>query len=69
MKIMCPKCGQVVPANQVNMATDLALCPGCNEGFKVSEAVDGDLVNASVLDNPPGGLSLTHFFSRHRTGS
>ena len=37
------------------MATDLAFCPQCNDGFKVSESVDHDTVNADVLRNPPKG--------------
>lgn len=55
MRIQCPRCRLTVPPDQVNMATDLAFCPQCNEGFKVSEAVDQDSVNADILLNPPKG--------------
>lgn len=55
MKIRCPKCLQAVPAEQVNMGTDLAFCPGCSEGFKVSQSIDIDAVNSDLLDNPPKG--------------
>lgn len=55
MKIQCPKCKQPVPPEQVNMATDLAFCPQCNEGFKVSESIDQDSVNPDILRNPPQG--------------
>lgn len=55
MKIQCPKCKQIVPSQQVNVSTDLALCPVCNEGFKISETFDMDTVNAGILNNPPKG--------------
>lgn len=55
MKIQCPKCKQAVPADQVNMGTDLAFCPHCNDGFKVSEAIDQDTVNPDILRDPPKG--------------
>ncbi len=58
MKILCPKCHRPVPAGQINVATDLAFCPPCNEGFKLSEAVDASPANAQVLDNPPRGAWL-----------
>lgn len=55
MKIQCPKCKQAAPPDQVNMATDLAFCPQCNEGFKISGSIDLDTVTADVLQNPPKG--------------
>ncbi len=55
MKIQCPKCRQAVSPDQVNMATDLAFCPQCNEGFKISESIDQEVVNADVLRDPPKG--------------
>ena len=58
MKILCPRCHQRVPADQINISTDLAFCPPCNEGFKVSEVVDASPVNLQVLDNPPSGAWL-----------
>jgi len=55
MKIQCPKCKQAVPPDQVNMATDLAFCPQCNDGFKVSETLDQESANPDILRNPPKG--------------
>lgn len=54
MKIECPLCHQVVPPNQVNIQTDLAFCPVCNEGFKISENSVTEL-NQEILLNPPKG--------------
>ncbi|MFA5553460.1 MAG: hypothetical protein WCZ89_00625 [Phycisphaerae bacterium] len=55
MKIQCPKCRQAVPAEQVNMGNDLAFCPRCNAGFKISQSFDLDSFNEDVLHNPPNG--------------
>ena len=55
MKIKCPKCKRIVPADQMNISTDLALCPQCNEGFKISKSLDIDSINADILQNPPKG--------------
>jgi len=62
MKIKCPKCKRPVPPEQVNMGTDLAFCPQCNEGFKISEILDEDSFNEHVLRNPPKGA----WFRRER---
>ena len=55
MKIQCPKCKQAVPSDQVNMGTDLAFCPHCNEGFKISATVDQETISPDILKNPPKG--------------
>jgi hypothetical protein len=55
VKILCPICKREVPAGQVNISTDLMLCPGCNEGFKVSDAVDINPANPDALRHPPPG--------------
>ncbi len=55
MKIRCPKCKRVVPPDQVNMGIGLAFCPQCNDGFKISETVDQDIVNVDFLREAPMG--------------
>jgi hypothetical protein len=55
MQIQCPKCKQIAPPNQVNVATDIAFCPQCNEGFRISAAIDRDSVNEEILQRPPRG--------------
>jgi len=37
------------------MATDLAFCSRCNEGFNVSSSIDQAAVNSDVVYNPPQG--------------
>ncbi len=64
MKIQCPGCKEVVPGDQVNMGTDLAFCPQCNNGFKISEAVDQEIINEEVLRDPPKGT----WYRKERNG-
>ena len=59
MKVICPKCKQVLPADAINVARDLAYCAACNEGFELSNLVDPEeLEPEPVIDfnNPPGGV-------------
>jgi len=39
MKFSCPICSQLIPADQVNISTDLGYCPECQEGFRLSEGM------------------------------
>lgn len=55
MKILCPKCKRAAPPDQVNMATDLAFCPDCNDGFRISENLGSEAVNPDILRDPPKG--------------
>ena len=56
MKITCPACESPVPANQLNIATDVGFCPRCEEAFAVSERVaGGDCAEGFDLHaGPPG---------------
>ena len=69
MKIQCPNCRETVPPDQVNMANDLAFCPRCNEGFKVSEGVDMDSFDESVMYNPPKGTWYREGIQGHVIGA
>ena len=59
MKVLCPKCYQVMSSEQINISTDLAFCLGCNDGFKISESIDMDSVNMIDLRHPPKGAWFT----------
>ena len=41
MKINCPKCHSLISPENVNVATDVAMCPSCNEAFPISTLVGG----------------------------
>jgi hypothetical protein len=55
MKILCPTCRQQPPPEQINVSTDLAFCPRCNEGFAISGCIDEEAVNPEALQHPPKG--------------
>lgn len=55
MKIQCPRCKQQVPAAQVNVAADVAFCPPCNEGFRLSDCLDASVISPDILRSPPDG--------------
>ncbi len=39
MKLNCPQCGQLVPADNIYVATGWATCPACNELIRLAEVV------------------------------
>ena len=41
MKIRCPQCSRLLDAIHLNVATDVAVCPSCNEAFAISSVVTG----------------------------
>lgn len=47
MKVNCPQCGQVVPAENICLATGWATCPACNELIRLADVVP---------DFPPPGV-------------
>ena len=56
MKVTCPKCRRSIDADDVNVATDVAVCRECNEVFVLSLLRDGGASEPLVdLDAPPSG--------------
>ena len=39
MKAVCPKCRGAIPLDDVNVATDIALCRRCEQTFAYSELI------------------------------
>jgi hypothetical protein len=65
MKMLCPQCGSALPPEAVNIATDLALCPGMRPtepGFRVRRGrrhQPGRAAPAAARDlAPPGGREI-----------
>lgn len=57
MKMTCPTCQAVVPANRLNFDTDVAVCEQCNETFSISRlGLDGFDIN-----DPPSGAWFEDF--------
>lgn len=69
MKIQCPTCRAAVPADQVNMGTDLAFCPQCNDAFKISDSIDLDKVNIDIVMSPPSGTWYREDFDKTIVGA
>lgn len=55
MHVLCSKCGQEVPGNELNVATNVAHCPKCDEVFPLSSLVQSEVLGPLDLDNPPRG--------------
>ncbi|MGI5923966.1 MAG: hypothetical protein ACOX9E_08480 [Lentisphaeria bacterium] len=58
MKMLCPHCGNALPPEAVNVATDLALCPECGQANRASVCVVEDEINQDLLRRPPPGTWL-----------
>ena len=55
MPFQCPFCGATIPADDVNVSTDLALCRTCGKPSKFSELVEGSGADRSQApDSLPG---------------
>jgi hypothetical protein len=55
-KIICPKCRAEIPLEDVNVATDLALCRQCGQTWNYSELIQDSEVANFVLQTPPKGV-------------
>lgn len=57
MKITCPVCQIQIPSEQINVATDVAFCPQCEQATALSDmlAAGQDLAGFD-LDDPPKGI-------------
>lgn len=64
MEIECPRCGQRVAAEDINMAKDLALCRVCNEAFAVSDAVGVAEFGDVDFSDPPRGIQISDLGNR-----
>jgi hypothetical protein len=52
----CPRCGKIIPAEDINVAKDVALCRSCNHVSALSSLVSGFALDPDVdLHQPPPG--------------
>jgi hypothetical protein len=56
MQVSCPSCGTVIPADDLNISTDLALCRACGKTFRLSENIDDLTSSGPDLAAPPAGV-------------
>jgi hypothetical protein len=59
MKISCPACDTLLAAAQLNVATDVAVCPNCSEAFSISALIaTGGAMDDFDIHSPPSGASF-----------
>lgn len=46
MALTCPKCGAIIPTEDINVSTDVAACRSCGTMHKAGELVHDDVVDA-----------------------
>jgi hypothetical protein len=72
MRLKCATCQTKLPASQINVSTDVAVCPQCNSVFSVSDAVeagqDSDVVDFDI-SQPPSGAWFKEDFDGWEVGS
>jgi len=52
----CPRCGNIIPVEDMNVAKDVALCRSCNLASSLSALVSGFALEPDVdLQQPPRG--------------
>lgn len=55
MQVLCPKCGQVIAGDDVNVVTDIARCQKCDEVFVLSSLVQSSSSGPVDVNDPPRG--------------
>lgn len=58
---LCPSCGEELPAEAINIAEGVALCPSCKRLSRLSEVVSGKRPLAEILSQPPAGCSVAEW--------
>ncbi len=64
MALTCPKCAAIIPTQDINIATDVAVCRACDTMHKAGELVHDDVIDATHVDAaetlrgpPPPGVT------------
>jgi len=65
MDLVCPLCRSAIAIDDINVATDIALCRRCSKTFSFSELIGASAGAAPDLTAPPAALGS----SRWRTAS
>ena len=47
MSLTCPKCAAIIPADDINVATDVAICRACSTTHKAADLVHDDVIDAT----------------------
>jgi hypothetical protein len=69
MDAACPLCRSAIAADDINVATDIALCRRCGKTFSFSELVGGSPGAAVDLTTPPSGAWFEQLGDGFRVGA
>jgi hypothetical protein len=56
LEVVCPECSGEIPLEDVNVATDIALCRNCSKSFSFAEAMQAQNDAPVDLTRPPKGV-------------
>ncbi len=69
MDTTCPLCRSAIAMDDVNVATDVALCRHCGKTFSFSELIHGSAIGAADLNAPPSGAWFEQLANGFRAGA
>ena len=69
MILRCPRCGRELSLDDVNVASDLALCRPCGSAFKAGELIRSCAEPPVDPDRPPRGAWYEETFDGFRVGA
>lgn len=69
MDSVCPLCRSAIAIDDINVATDVALCRRCGKAFSFSELLSGSARAAPDLTTPPNGAWFEQLADGFRIGA
>jgi hypothetical protein len=64
MEVQCPRCGQRIAPDDVNVARDIAFCRRCNEVHALSDTLAVTDIEDADLSAPPDGVTVEDYGGR-----
>ncbi len=69
VKVKCPNCQREIPAEQINVGSDVAYCPRCENAFALSSLVAAGATDDVELGEPPPGCWMRVGFDDWEVGA
>ncbi len=64
---LCPNCQRLIPMDDINVSTDIALCRGCGKTFSFSMIRESGVLLNQSLANPPRYVRIEEHFPGQKT--